>query len=255
MWVTLRLRPDAAGVTAVRLSDVSVHERNDLVTALRAIPGVADVELLAGSEAGDPADAGTVKLSLASGADEVSVATQVNQLLRQEFGLGVDAGRVQLLEETAPQRLLAVVPEPSRTTTTEVGLHTRGGRLLIQRMQLVSAAPGVSAAVTLVVDGQTFVGEVDGAASAGSVHRSVAEATLQAVESVAGGLARFHLDGVEVADLGGDQVVLSVVSMSSAFGVERLIGTSAVREDVRQAVIRATLDSLNRRLEAVLSRG
>ena len=41
--------------------------------------------------------------------------------------------------------------------------------------------------------------------------------------------------------------------MSSSFGTERLIGTSAVREDVRQAVIRATLDALNRRLEAVLT--
>ena len=47
--------------------------------------------------------------------------------------------------------------------------------------------------------------------------------------------------------------MLSVVSMHSALGSERLIGASAVREDVRQAVIRATLDSLNRRLEAVLA--
>ena len=233
---------------------MSVHERNDLVTALRALPGVADVELLSDPDSTDPSDAGTVKLSLAPGADEVTVATQVNQLLRQEFGLGVDAGRVQLLEEAAPQRRLAAVPEPTRTTTTEVGVVTHGGRLLIQRMQLVSAAPGVSAAVTLAVGGHSFVGECEGGAAPDGVHRSVAEATLQAVESVAGGLARFRLERVEVATVGEDQVVLAVVSMSSALGTERLIGTSAVREDVRQAVIRATLDALNRRLEAVLTR-
>ena len=41
-----------------------------------------------------------------------------------------------------------------------------------------------------------------------------------------------------------------VVSMLTKVGSERLTGVSVVREDVRQAVIRATLDSLNRRLES-----
>jgi hypothetical protein len=36
-------------------------------------------------------------------------------------------------------------------------------------------------------------------------------------------------------------------------GSERLTGAAAVREDIRQAVIRATLDALNRRLEPLLS--
>jgi hypothetical protein len=36
-------------------------------------------------------------------------------------------------------------------------------------------------------------------------------------------------------------------------GTERLTGAAGVREDVRQAVIRATLDALNRRLEMILS--
>jgi hypothetical protein len=34
---------------------------------------------------------------------------------------------------------------------------------------------------------------------------------------------------------------------------QRLSGASVVREDVRQAVIRATLDALNRRLEVLLT--
>ena len=105
------------------------------------------------------------------------------------------------------------------------------------------------------MDGQVFVGEADGASAPGSVHRSVAVATLQAVETFGSGLARFDLERVEVAPLGDDQVVLAVVTMMSSFGTERLIGASAVREDARQAVIRATLDSINRRLEAVLSAG
>jgi hypothetical protein len=41
--------------------------------------------------------------------------------------------------------------------------------------------------------------------------------------------------------------------MLSSRGTERLTGAAAVREDVRQAVIRATLDALNRRLESLLA--
>jgi hypothetical protein len=35
----------------------------------------------------------------------------------------------------------------------------------------------------------------------------------------------------------------------------RLTGASVVREDVRQAVIRATLDAVNRRVEAIMEKG
>ena len=49
-------------------------------------------------------------------------------------------------------------------------------------------------------------------------------------------------------------VVVAVVALTllSGRGTERLTGAAAVREDVRQAVIRATLDALNRRLETLL---
>jgi hypothetical protein len=233
---------------------VSLPERNDLVTALRAVPGVADALLLHEQDPPRPADAGTLRLDLEPGADEVSVATAVNQLLRQEFGLGVDSSRIQLLEESeSPSRRLSSVPDEVHRYTTEAPLLAQGGRLLIQRMQLVSAAPGVSAAVTLAMNGHAFVGEVDGAAAPASVHRSVAEATLQAVQSFAAGLVRLHLDHIEVVTVGEDQAVLVVVTMTSSLGVERLLGASAVREDVRQAVIRGTLDAINRRLDAVLA--
>jgi len=41
--------------------------------------------------------------------------------------------------------------------------------------------------------------------------------------------------------------------MLSAKGTERLTGAAAVREDVRQSVIRATLDALNRGFETLLA--
>jgi hypothetical protein len=40
--------------------------------------------------------------------------------------------------------------------------------------------------------------------------------------------------------------------MVSGSGTDRLTGSAVVREDARQAVIRAVLDAVNRRLEPLL---
>jgi hypothetical protein len=270
-----------------------------LLDALRAVPGVAAADI----EADDRTDgAGTLRLQLSPGADEIAVATSVNRVLREQFGLAVDANRVQVVEESTPASgsgahrkpaeataefdidsgepvapessspepsasrptLTAVpeyrdLPDQAGTSTTEVeqapsaqSLPARGPRILIQKMQLVSAGLGVTTSVSLGWQGEMFTGEASAAATPTSVHRSVAMATLHAVEGVIGGRARFELEQLEVNQLGPDRAVVVVVSMLTRVGSERLTGVSVIREDVRQAVIRATLDSLNRRIESLL---
>jgi hypothetical protein len=303
-----------------------------LLDALRAVPGVATADL----EPDDrPEGAGTLRLQLAPGADEIAVATSVNRVLREQFGLAVDAGRVQVVEESVPfappappvqplgdpyadvpaapapvadvsplepvppappgRPTLTAVPgyvepeadagepvttvppaeatpptqtpgtattETTETTVSDVGTgetitprlieSTRPPRILIQRMQLVSAGLGVTTSVSLTWQGHAYVGECSAAATPTSVHRSVATATLRALEEVVGTAARFELEQLEINQLGPDRAVVVVVSMLTKLGSERLTGVSVVREDVRQAVIRATLDALNRRLESLL---
>jgi hypothetical protein len=136
--------------------------------------------------------------------------------------------------------------------TSQLIESTRPPRILIQRMQLVSAGLGVTTSVALSWLGQAYLGESSAAATPTSVHRSVATATLRALEEVVGTAARFELEQLEMNQLGPDRAVVVVVAMLTKLGSERLTGVSGVREDVRQAVIRATLDALNRRLESLL---
>ena len=285
-----------------------------LLDALRAVPGVAAADIEPDER---PDGAGTLRLQLAPGADEIAVATSVNRVLREQFGLAVDAGRVQVVEESLPVVPMtpeATVPEPqpasplaaplaakltaeqapaepaesaSRPVLTAVPSYsdvapstlletaqletaqletaepddeltpqlvesTLPPRILIQRMQLVSAGLGVTTSVSLTWLGESFVGESSAAATPSSVHRSVAVATLRALEEVVGSAARFELEQLEINQLGPDRAVVVVVAMLTRVGSERLTGVSVVREDVRQAVIRATLDALNRRLESLL---
>lgn len=244
---------------------MSVTDYREIVAALRDVPGVADADV----EADDDGGMGLLRLGLVAGVDEVAVAMSVGRLLRERFGLGVDADRVQIIEEAEVQPApLAVhrpaAAEPPTETETETGPDQGrpgsgievppqriGGRPAISRMHLVSSGLDVTATVTLTSDGRTAVGESRGSAAPSGVHRAVATATLRAVEELAGAIARFELDHLEVSQLGADRMVIIALTMHSARGTERLTGVATVREDVRQAVIRATLDALNRRLETL----
>jgi hypothetical protein len=222
---------------------MSVTDFREIVAALRDVPGVADADVEPDADGG----MGLLRLGLQAGVDEVAVATTVGRLLRERFGLGVDAERVQIVEDAEVH--------PAGTTETDVDVpHQRvAGRPAISRMHLVSSGLDVTATVTLTSDGRTAAGESRGSASQSGVQRAVATATLRAVEELSGDIARFELDHLEVSHLGSDRMVIVALTMLSARGTERLTGAAAVREDVRQAVIRATLDALNRRLETLLS--
>jgi hypothetical protein len=209
-----------------------------LVAALRAVPGVSDADVTPDDEGG----LGTLRLDLDPGVDEAAVASTVGRLLREQFGVGIDADRVQVVEEAVVERPAPVVPQQRLAT-----------RPAIARMHLVSSGLDVTASVTLSSGERVALGEARGAASQSGVHRAVATATLRAVEELVDGQVRFELDHLEIAPMGSERTVLVALTLLTSKGTERLTGAAGVREDVRQAVIRATLDALNRRLEMLLA--
>lgn len=237
---------------------MTVSDHRELVGALLAVEGVADAAVEPDPDGAGP---GTLRLQLAPGADEVAVAGAVNRLLRARFGLAVDADRVRVLEESVPAPEAPEAPAPPVEPAAADDAPplpavrvTRPGRVVIERVQMLSVGLGVVATVSLSLDGSIHVGESDGAATPTSVHRTVADATLRAVERFVGGRVRFEVEHVELTSAGEDRTALVVVTMLTERGSERLSGASVVREDVRQAVIRATLAAINRRLEVLLGR-
>jgi hypothetical protein len=222
---------------------VTVSDHLDIVAALREVPGVADADVEPDGE-GD--GLGLLRLGLAPGVDEVEVASAVGRLLRERFGLGVDADRVQLVED------MQVDAEDPAIEDDEVPDADRF-RASIRRMHIISSGLQVTAEVTLSVGDTSALGRSEGTATQSGVQRAVATATLRAVEELLGGKARFELDLVELTPTGRDRAVLVAVTMLSIGGSEKLTGVAGVREDVRQAAIRATLDALNRRVEHMVS--
>jgi hypothetical protein len=213
----------------------------DIAAALRAVPGVADAEV----EPDDEGGLGLLRLGLVPGVDEVRVATDVGRLLREQFGLGVDAERVQLVEdaEVEPTVEIETGPDGERVFRRRPSIH---------RMHLVSSGLDVTATVTLSYGGTLAAGEAVGTATQSGVQRAVALATLRSVQQLLATPARFELEHIEIAPTGRDRAVVVVLTMLGQGGSEQLTGAAAIREDVRQAVIRATLAALNRRLEPLL---
>ena len=221
---------------------MSVMDNSELIAALRAVPGVSDADVQPDADGG----LGTLRLDLEAGVDEAAVASSVGRVLREQFGLGVDADRVQVVEDA----VLDAVEAPVRAALPE---QRSGARPAIARMHLVSSGLDVTASVTLSSGEAQATGEARGAASQTGVHRAVATATLRAVEQLVEGQVRFELDHLEVTPMGTERTVVIALTLLTGRGAERLTGAAAVREDVRQAVIRATLDALNRRLEMLLT--
>lgn len=130
-----------------------------------------------------------------------------------------------------------------------------GLRLALRRVQLRTEGLVSTAAVTLGLDEGSWTGEGEAAATPTAVQRAVAVATARAVEAAIGGVARVEVEHVDVPVAGRERTALVVVSVVTGAGAERLSGASVVRQDVRQAVVRATLAAVNRRVEGWLPAG
>ena len=215
------------------------RDTRDIVAALRAVPGVADADLEPDSDgrgSGYPAPRPAARRRRGGRRD------LVGRLLREQFGLGVDAERVQLIEDSE-----VPIEVPAQRE------EERSPRPSIQRMHLVSSGLDITATVTLSHHDRSCVGECTGTATQSGVQRAVATATLRSVEGLLDNKVRFELEHVEVTPTGRDRTALVAITMLSAAGGEKLTGAAVVREDARQAVIRATLDAVNRRVERMLA--
>jgi hypothetical protein len=126
-------------------------------------------------------------------------------------------------------------------------------RLAIARLTVTADGLGLVATVTLTRGDLEFAGSADGPSTPSAVHRIVAGATISALADLLGPEHRVDVEAVSVTPMGeGATVAVVQVVWATVEGSERLTGASEVRDDPRQAVIRATLDAVNRRLASHL---
>ncbi|WKU01561.1 hypothetical protein Q2K19_14350 [Micromonospora soli] len=150
-------------------------------------------------------------------------------------------------------------------TTTETApsrpLDTGGAagpRVVIDHVQVSTFGLDATVEVRLIARDRTAEGHATGPAVDGYVLRLCAVAAAAAVDELlgrapAGERGRCFVEHAAVVPFGNCEVATVVVLLVCDGWVEQLAGSALVAGDPRQAVVRATLAAVNRRLEALLA--
>ncbi|HEX4016189.1 MAG TPA: hypothetical protein VHX15_05570 [Frankiaceae bacterium] len=198
---------------------------DEVLLALRSIPGVRSADI--GDD--DSGGAGLLRLDLAADVDEVEVATSVGRLLRERFGLGVDAGQVQMVEAAAD----------FAPGSDDGGFDGHGG-VRVTVMNVTSAGRKVTVSIVLRRGDRECRGEAPGTTTANGVNHAVAEATLHAIEELTEDAVIGRLEHLEISDSTAEVSLVLDVD-----GVEiQASASSPVQSDPRQAIVRAVLEAV-----------
>ncbi|WP_406075577.1 hypothetical protein [Micromonospora sp. NBC_01638] len=144
---------------------------------------------------------------------------------------------------------------PSRPLDTG---GTPGPRVVIDHVQVSTFGLDANVEIRLLAGGDSASGYATGPAVDGYVLRLCAVAAAAAVDELLRSVenaerGRCFVEHAAVVPFGNCEVATVVVLLVCEGWVEQLAGSALVAGDPRQAVVRATLAAVNRRLEALLS--
>lgn len=191
-----------------------------VLPVVHAVPGVASAQVECPQ---------AVRIHLQPGADAAEAALVVGRLL---------AGASASVDRHAISRTPAAAPRRARAQIERLDLHTDGALFTV--------------GVALSCGGRTATASVRSGTTSAGTRRAVAEATLQAVQGLLAQPVHLEVGHVERSDAGASPVVLVHVDLVSTDGVQRLTGSAVVHDDEAGTVVRAALDAVNRRVEALV---
>lgn len=123
------------------------------------------------------------------------------------------------------------------------------GRAAIRHLDTRVDVSDVQVTATLSHRGRTATGRARSVPTHQGILRAVAEATVAALRELTGERFVIGVDSVTASVTGDPPIATVLVSVITDRGEEELLGASLVRQDPERAVMRATLDALNRRAE------
>jgi hypothetical protein len=220
--------------------------------ALASVPGVVSVRVVRAAEP----RGGRLRLRLRSGQDRAAVTRAVAATLQERFSISIDPAAIRVVTEpiAAPPE---PTPDPVRVpvqdrATPPVAAPLVARRASITHLDIVHAGPDVRVTIGLAHDDHRVEGSARTTPELERVLWAVAEATAAALQQLT--VRAVELEVVEVApEPRADPArVLVGVRFRAGQGDEHLLGVSVVRDDPERAVVRATLDAVNRRVEPLL---
>ncbi|GAB3597448.1 hypothetical protein GCM10027446_25510 [Angustibacter peucedani] len=247
-----------AAVTQMRSKfGLGVDQRRLRLTGPAGRPVVAVVETLddgaltAADAPAGAAEAHSAELEVAPEELDVRAPELVEELVDERAGTtdltaALSAAPPELRHPAAGRHRPFPLPEPE---------EQRSPRVVVERVVVSTERQEVRASVQLRLGAALHEGIASRPATGSGAHRALAAATASAVEAVVSTSARLEVDQVDLLQVGPDHIAVVVLSLLTSQGIDRLTGSALVRSDARDAVVRATLDALNRRAGIVGPQG
>ncbi len=187
---------------------------------------------------------------------EVHVVTDTSKPVKQ-FVRDVEAVAAAYYDEPIDRRIISIVQledEPGSAPATSDGAPAPAEeparpapRPRLDSLVVMREGLDAHARVTLAVDELVFEGTASGPAGAAHRARLVAEATLAALAELLGIPAQ--VESAQVVEAGAREVALAVITLEvPRLGAHTSCGSAMLRGDAEDAVARAVLAAVNRRL-------
>ena len=175
-----------------------------------------------------------VHILAGSGRAPKQIVRDVESILIAQFDLQIDHKKVSVAQVEDDEDGTFAIVESTRPKLAGVTLRTINGLAEVK--------------VELLTGDKIIEGIAQGPSSAHNKSRLFVEATLKALSPLTLDKFLFVAEDVGITQLAKQQIALvSITSITSA-GEQSLTGCALVRNDDREAVVKATLDAVNRNL-------
>lgn len=229
--------------------------------------GVRTIDVVAGADADLEAVSKTVTkelvelfaLELAPGSLRVIRVGEAAPGEQQGAGADVGSG-----EAGAPAEITAkagAAEGPAEEEGEGPGAHVGGGergRARIHNVSVLANGTKAEARVALTYRGREWLGESQGPNTGTRRLRLIAEATLHGLEGILSDSNLFSIEDLRVVEMSDGPVVVVQLEMASRRPGQRLSGSCpvlAAHGSVEEAVVRATLQAVNRLFSVFVGEG
>ncbi|TGE39518.1 hypothetical protein E4K67_00430 [Desulfosporosinus fructosivorans] len=162
------------------------------------------------------------------------IVRDVESILVAQFDLQIDHKKISVAQVEDDEDVTLAIIESTRPKLIGVTLRTVNGMAEVK--------------VEMLTGDKIIEGIAQGPSSAHNKLRLFVEATLKALSPLTLDKFIFVTEDVGVTQLAKQQIALVSITMITSAGEQSLTGCALVRNDDREAVVKATLDAVNRKL-------
>lgn len=178
-----------------------------------------------------------VHILAGSGRAPKQIVRDIESLLIAQFDLQIDHKKVSVAQVEDDEDGTFTMVESTRPKLVGVTLRTVNGMAEVK--------------VELLTGDKIIEGIAQGPSSAQNKLRLFVEATLQALSPLTLDKYLFVTEDVGITQLAKQQIALVSITSITTAGEQSLTGCALVRNDDREALVKATLDAVNRKLRFV----